>query len=339
MVLGLWHRLTFVRSLPIHPQGAINPGANQPAINPCANVVWEDGEPILPDGITARLWKHTDKKFPFKDAALATRMSSLLHECNAEEVQELAAKAPKWVNLATTKDHRLFLLLRGEELLGFLFQDMVKARYGGFWVPCIQIYLVRLDLHGKGYGGVLLQKLLKVLKNKPYVVADVSGDNAASLVALKTAAAASGRTCTRVGVFDASNPNNIVLDVDETDKDETHGGQDDLVEWALSLQGEDLKARLLSAKTAEEEEASRRAAAAAAYHAVVAARNAAATAARQAAAAAARKAARAAARKRSSEAGDEKSRGGRPTKFAKSGGVVRVQMVAKQQQELAEQDE
>lgn len=113
--------------------------------------------PDIPHGITAFLWKPEDVDCPLKDKSLAKRMRALLKESTDPDLRVMSEDVAHWMRklraAAKTKTHRLVLLFRGVELLGFLYQDVVDARYGRFKVPCIQVYLVRIELYGKGYGG------------------------------------------------------------------------------------------------------------------------------------------------------------------------------------------
>ena len=85
----------------------------------------------------------------------------------------MAKDARTWVKKAKElEDHRLVVLLHGDddEVVGVLYQDTVESRYGQMTIPCIQAYLMRLDLIGNGFGGVLLKTLLDAMEDVPYIL-------------------------------------------------------------------------------------------------------------------------------------------------------------------------
>lgn len=137
----------------------------------------------------------SDSTCPYSKEWVKTHIFPLVASTLGEEFDEGGVK--KWVRNADGKKARLFIMVHNEELVGYLYQEMVRV--GKHEAALIRAYGLHADFRDKGLGSALLFVCFKALAKFPYVIADIDKEHSQSLKCVTRAAEVFGRKVVVLG--------------------------------------------------------------------------------------------------------------------------------------------
>jgi len=125
----------------------------------------------------------SDKTCPYSKDWVKTHLPPLVMS-TLDDFTE--ANVREWIRKADGKRARLYIMVHNEEMVGFLYQELVKIE--GQEVPLIRAYGLAADLRDKGLGSALIYVVFKALAKSPYIVADIDKAHKDSLACITRAA-------------------------------------------------------------------------------------------------------------------------------------------------------